>query len=61
MYEIYISNIGKVSNCKNIDDAKKEFLECVQLSESNFGRASGESVTLFDNDGEIIAEHIGDN
>jgi len=59
-YEVIVGNIGKVYAGTNHATALEHFLEYVSQSESDYGRASGESVTLLQND-EIVREHIGAN
>jgi hypothetical protein len=59
-YEVICGNIGSVYGGNSRSEADKVFSEYVFASESTFGRASGEDVTIMQN-GEIIKEHIGSN
>lgn len=58
IWEITVSNIGVVYRSENGAEAFREFGEWKRLSESDFGRASGESVSLL-RDGEIYFDHAG--
>ena len=57
---VYVVNVGNVGNieCKNKVEAVNTFAEYVKQSKSDYGRPSGEDVTLFIND-EIAKEYIG--
>lgn len=57
-YEVIVGNIGSVYYGGNLSRANAIFNTYVDQSNSGYGRASGESVTLFDR-GEIKKEHIG--
>lgn len=46
-YSVVVSNIGTVGTYKTKDEALDKFNSYVELSRQNSGRASGESVTLF--------------
>ncbi len=58
MYEVVVSNIGKVHTGNNPVDARKVYGEYCLQSQSNAGRAGGEDVTLF-KDGEPELEFVG--
>lgn len=47
-YSVVVSNIGMVGTYKTKDEALEEFNSYVELSRQPYGRASNESVTLFD-------------
>lgn len=47
-YSVVVSNIGTVGTYKTKDEALEEFNSYVELSRQPYGRASNESVTLFD-------------
>ena len=57
-YEVICGNIGSVYSGNSRSEVDKVFAEYVFASESTFGRASGEDVTIMQN-GEPIKEHIG--
>jgi len=57
-YEVTVGNIGMVYSGMNFDVADKTFDEYVELSKSNYGRAAGEQVALWEN-GEPLFEHEG--
>ncbi len=57
-YEVVVTNLGSVYKTANPHLAQQEFECWVHASKQKFGRASGESVTLFE-DGEPIGEHHG--
>jgi hypothetical protein len=57
-YEVIVSNIGTVYSGMDKAQAEREYAECVELSQGEFGRISGESVTLMRNH-EPIKEHHG--
>ena len=58
-YQVVVGNIGEVWSGNNPIDAHKEYGEYKRLSVAGYGRAAGESVTMF-LDGEIKLEHIGE-
>ena len=58
-YSLVVGNIGEVWSGNNPIDAQKEYGEYKRLSVARYGRAAGESVTLFC-DNEIELEHIGE-
>jgi hypothetical protein len=58
MYEVIVGNIGLVYQGSNPCEAGKIFKEYKEQSRSGYGRASGESVTMFKH-GEPIREYIG--
>ena len=61
-YSVIVSNIGTALLTDKEFEARKEFNTYVKLSKEKYGKPSGESVTLFDNEaGEIIKEYIGTN
>lgn len=55
-YQVIVSNVGTVHNGASFKQARKEYCSWVISAKQNFGRASGESVTLI-KDGETIREH----
>lgn len=57
-YQVIVGNIGTVYDGTNGFTAIKEYNSYIGLSKAPFGRASGETVTLFKND-EIYKEFIG--
>jgi hypothetical protein len=57
-YAVLVGNIGTAHTGNNRAQAIKEYREWKAISESNRGRAAGESVTLYC-DGEPILEHLG--
>jgi hypothetical protein len=59
-YEVVVGNIGSVHKGNNPIEANKEYGNWKLHSDSGFGRAAGEPVTLFV-DGEIKWEHPGTN
>ena len=58
-YEVIVGNIGTVHRGSNRAEAMKHFAEYVGQSESDCGRAAGESVTLW-TDGEPSEEFAGE-
>ena len=54
-HEIVVGNIGCVYSGKSCVDALEKFQRYAEYSESQYGRASGESVTWFVN-GEMYME-----
>jgi len=46
-YAVIVSNIGTVGTYKTKDEALEKFNSYVELSRQPYGRASNESVTLF--------------
>jgi hypothetical protein len=59
MYTLIVSNIGTIGKYDTLKVAEYQYQTYVNLSSIGYGRVAGESVTLVDNDGEIIAEYIG--
>jgi hypothetical protein len=59
-YTVIVGNIGTVYFGADKKKANQIFDEYVGQSESGRGRASGETVTLFDCE-EILREHFGKN
>lgn len=57
-YEVVCGNIGSVYSGPSAKEATEKFRAYVDASKSQYGRAAGESVTLFKN-GEPIREHVG--
>lgn len=55
-YEVVVSNVGTVFTGMDFTAAEKEYLDYVQLSREERGRAGGETVTLM-RDGEIEREY----
>ncbi len=58
-YEVIVGNIGTVYSGPNHNTAFLTYSEYVTHSKSNYGRAGGESVTLF-KDNEIDMEFLGE-
>jgi len=58
-YQLIVSNIG-CFDYTNKKEAFKDYNEYVGASKSNYGRASGEDVTLIESDN-TIKEHFGFN
>jgi hypothetical protein len=46
-YEVVVGNIGTVYSGSNERQAQKDYVEYVEQSKTNYGRAAGESVTFF--------------
>lgn len=59
-YEVIVGNVGTVYDGTGKTIAKTAYLRYVKVSLSGAGRAGGEGVVLME-DGEIIAEHYGEN
>ena len=59
-YEVIVGNVGTVYDGSGKVAAKTTYLRYVKVSLSGAGRAGGEGVVLME-DGEIIAEHYGEN
>lgn len=57
-FEVIVGNIGTVHAGNNIVSADCKYKTYVKSSQSPYGRASGETVTLLKN-GEIVKEYIG--
>lgn len=57
-YEVIVGNVGIVYSGPRYIDALRSFRDYSEISKAEFGRASGESVVLFE-DGEIVAEFDG--
>ena len=57
-YELIVGNIGSVYQGPDGFEAYRRFQVYKSQSMADYGRASGESVTLF-KDAEIAREHIG--
>lgn len=57
-YDLYVGNLGHVATIRSTTthQATDEYAAYVELSKAPFGRASGETVTLF-RDGQIFLEH----
>ena len=58
IWEVIVGNIGTVLNTENGFEAKQTYSAYKKQSESDHGRASGESVVLLKN-GDIEWEHLG--
>lgn len=58
-FTVVVTNLGTLLSTPNEPLAYKTFKEYVKISKSGRGRAGGESVVLFDKDGEIIMEYEG--
>ena len=48
-YSITVGNIGNVGNYPNRASAMAEFWKWTEITDSQYGRASGESVVLWEN------------
>jgi hypothetical protein len=57
-FEVICGNVGSVYSGNSRMAAKSTFNTYVDHSSSGYGRAAGESVTLFEDD-EILDEHVG--
>ncbi len=55
-YQVIVGNIGTVYSGKDYTEAKATYAHYVEQSKAPFGRASGEQVTLLEDD-EIKAEY----
>ena len=55
-YQLYVGNVGRVSEHENKQEALKEFGDWVKISRDGSGRAGHEDVTLYEH-GEIIREY----
>jgi hypothetical protein len=53
-YSVIVSNIGTVGTYKTKDEALHKFNSYVELSRQMYGRASNESVTLYNLDTQDI-------
>lgn len=59
MFYVIVGNIGTVEITGSEEKALETFNEYVDQSKTNYGRAAGESVTIF-KDGEPYKEFIGE-
>ena len=59
-WEVSVSNIGTVHTGTDEAQARETYKEYCESADADYGRASGETVTLW-LDGEIEAEHDGEN
>lgn len=57
-YQVVVGNIGTVYDGPNVIEARMAYSSYVKQSTENYGRAAGESVTMFLN-GEVRREHDG--
>ncbi len=57
-WEVVVGNVGSVYRELDESGAYASYKAYVDISKEGYGRAGGESVTLF-RDGEIVAEHVG--
>lgn len=57
-FSVIVGNVGNVYHGEE-KYARKEFNEWVKLAKATQGRASGESVTMIDCNGDIAKEYIG--
>jgi len=57
-YQVIVGNIGTVYDGGSFIEAKQSYSDYCKQSRENYGRASGENVTMFC-DNEIKWEHIG--
>lgn len=53
IYEVWVGTIGATWNGNDLEQAEHEFDSCVKASKDNIGRAGGQSVTLYKNDGTL--------
>lgn len=58
-YQVIVGNIGTVYSGGDEHAAQMHYSEYVNQSAGNYGRASGEPVTLMEN-GEPVHEYCGD-
>lgn len=58
-YSVIVGNIGTVHTCNNLRDARFHARSYVDQSKSDTGRAAGESVTILNDEGDIIEEYVG--
>mgnify|MGYP000025147312 CR=1 FL=1 len=58
LYQVIVGNIGTVYDGVSFMEAKQAYSDYRQQSRDNYGRASGETVTMLC-DNEIKWEHIG--
>jgi len=56
---VMVGNIGCVYRGDNIGQAIKTYTEYVLLSQKGVGRAAGEDVVIFRNDGSLLFEFRG--
>lgn len=56
-WQVVVGNIGTVYDGNSQDEAIKTYNEYVAQSKERKGRAAGESVVLFRDDGSILFEH----
>lgn len=59
LYEVYVTNLGKVESGGR-DRCQKAFRTYCRDSKAGYGRAGGESVTLFKS-GKVVKEFVGIN
>lgn len=59
IYSLIVGNVGIVCTTTDLPTVKKHFEEYKQQSQTNYGRAAGESVTIMDNNDNVIEEFIG--
>ena len=57
-YTVVVGNVGTVYDGPSLYTAHLAFEEYLSQSQSNYGRAAGESVVCLEND-EILWEHVG--
>jgi hypothetical protein len=61
-YHIIVGNIGTVERVKSPIVAARIYGQYKELSKGKYGRASGESVTIFDTHKDCVAlEYVGTN
>ncbi len=58
IYEVVVGNIGRVYRGSDRREANRSYAVYLDQFKQGYGRAAGESVTLFE-DGEPIREHEG--
>ena len=59
-FSVLVGNVGHVHEGNNLMRARSVYADYVKQSQSPYGRASGEPVTLFHN-GQIKAEYFPPN
>jgi hypothetical protein len=57
-YQVYVGNIGMVYDGESHDEANQIFDEYVNQSKNDYGRASGEDVSMFE-EHEFIRDYLG--
>ena len=55
-WEVIVGNIGRVYAGSSSTEAKRKYASYVKAAKAKYGRASGESVSLW-KDGDVVKEH----